>query len=90
MQARQAQEGDTLCGKPQADWANSCPRSPAMNVGSTANHTKKELTSKTKKPKLLDKPLTGLLGRASDAVPSDDRTSARDNNKNNHFVSNQK
>ncbi len=52
-QARRTQEGDTLRKEPQADWANSCPRSPATNVGSTKKHTKKELGSKTKKNKAI-------------------------------------
>jgi hypothetical protein len=104
MQAQQTQEGDTLRRKPQADRANSCPRSPATNVGSTTKHTKKELANKTRKKShrdtnamrhaqlLLDKPQTELLGRASDTVPSDDITSASNdnNNKNYHFVSNPK
>ncbi len=50
-QAWQMQEGDTQCGKPQADWANSCPRSPATNVGSTIKHTKKTSQAKQKKTK---------------------------------------
>jgi hypothetical protein len=53
MQAQWTQEGDSLCGKPQADWANSCPRSPGTKVGLTTKHTKNELASKTKKTKLL-------------------------------------
>ncbi len=32
--------GGPLNGKPQADWANSCPRSPTTNMGSTTKHAK--------------------------------------------------
>jgi hypothetical protein len=39
---------------------------------------------------LLDKLQIELPGRASDAVPSDDRTSASNDNTNYHFVSNPK
>ncbi len=98
MQARWTQEGDTLRGKTQADWENSCPRSPVMNVGSTTKHTKKNLQAKHKKQshcdtyathhaqRLLDKPRIVLPGRASDTVSSGDRTSASDDNKNYNFV----
>ncbi len=61
---------------------------------------KKELTSKTKKEqsrcdtyatrhawRLLDKPQIEPLGRASDTVPRDNRTSTSNNNKNYNFVS---
>jgi hypothetical protein len=85
------QEGDTLHGKPQADWENSSPRSPTTNVGSTTKHTTKNLQAKHKKPSrrdtnamrhaqqsLLDKPQIELLGRASDTIPSDNRTSTSD------------
>ncbi len=61
---------------------------------------KKELASKTKKTwshhdtyttgharPSLDKPQIELLGRASDTVPSDNRTSASNNIKNYHFFS---
>jgi hypothetical protein len=96
------QERDPLWGKPQADPENSCPRSPTTNVGSTTKHTNNELASKTKKQshcdtyatrhvqRLLDKLQTKLLGRASDTVPSGNRTSASNSNKNYHFVSNPK
>jgi hypothetical protein len=62
---------------------------------------KKELASKTKKRshrdtyamcharRLLDKTRPKLPGRATDTVPSDNRTCASDNNKNYHFVSTQ-
>ncbi len=98
-QARRTQEGDTLWKKPQADWANSCPRSPATNVGSTINIQKRTCKQNKKTQshrdtyamhhaqQLPDKPWTELLGRASDTVPSDSRTSASDNNKKYHFVS---
>jgi hypothetical protein len=46
-QVRRMQEGHTLHGKPQADRANSCPRSPATKVGSTTK-LKKRSASKTK------------------------------------------
>ncbi len=89
--------GDTLRGKPQADWVNSCPKSLATNMGSTTKHTKKELASNKKRQshcdmyamhhvhRSLDKPQIELLGRASDTIPSGYRTSASDNNKNYHF-----
>jgi hypothetical protein len=38
--AHQTQPRGKLNGKPQADWANSCPRSPATNVGSTTKYVK--------------------------------------------------
>ncbi len=96
-QARRMQEGDNLRGKPQADRANSCPRSPMMNMGSTTIHTRKELTSKKKclhftyttrhARQSLDNPQTESLGRASDTIPSDDRTSTSNDIKNYHCVS---
>jgi hypothetical protein len=48
MQAQRMQDRDTQRGKLQADWANSSPRSPATNVGSTTKHTKKNLQAKQK------------------------------------------
>ncbi len=39
---------------------------------------------------LLDKPRIESLGRASDTIPSDNRTSTSNDNKNYHFVSNPK
>ncbi len=48
MQPQWTQEGDTQCGKPQADWVNSCPRSPTTNMGSTTKHTKKNSQAKQK------------------------------------------
>jgi hypothetical protein len=48
MQAQQTQEGGTLRGKPQADRANSCPRSPVTNMDLTTNIRKKNLQAKQK------------------------------------------
>ncbi len=48
VQAQQTQEGGTLHGKPHANWANSCPRSPATNVGSTTKQPKKNLQAEQK------------------------------------------
>ncbi len=103
-QAQRTQEGDTLHGKPQADRANSCPRSPTMNAGSITKQQKRTWKQNKKNTRhsrygtyamhhtrrSLDKPRTELPGRASDTVPSDDRTSASDNNKTYHFVGNPK
>ncbi len=75
------------------DWANSCPRSPTMNMGSTTKHTKKNLQAEQKKKpswhlchasrgqQLQDKQQIELPGRASETVPSDDRTIASNNNR---------
>ncbi len=80
-QARRMKKDDTICKKHQADWANSCPRSPAMTVGSTTKHTKKHLQAKQKKrshrdtyiarhaQQLLDKPRPESPGRALDNRP---------------------
>jgi hypothetical protein len=68
-------------------------------VESTKKYTKKNSQAKQKKQsrrdtdttrqvrRLLDKPQIELLGRASDTVTSDNRTSASNDNKNYHFVS---
>jgi hypothetical protein len=50
-QLRQTQEGDILHGKPQADRANSWPRSQISHdkLGINNKTTKKELASKRKK-----------------------------------------
>jgi hypothetical protein len=94
-QERRMQKGDTPRGKPQADWANSCLRLPVTNAGSTTKHTP---TTKSHHDtyatchawRSLDRPLIKSPDRASDTVPSDDRTSESDVNKNYHFVSNPK
>jgi hypothetical protein len=87
-QAQRMQEGDTLWGKPQEDWANSCPRSPAMNVGSTTKQQKR--TCRQNKKRTNNEAIVTLTpcimrnnclisrqikspDRASDTVPSDDR-----------------
>jgi hypothetical protein len=51
MQARQTQEGDTLRGKSQAYRANSCPRSPVTNVGSTTKQQKRTRKQNKKRTK---------------------------------------
>ncbi len=98
-QALLMQEGGTPRGKHQAEWANSCPRShPRTNVGSTTKHTKIDSQAKQKKQshcgtyamrcagRLLDKPQIRSPGRASDTIPSGNRTSASNDNKNYHVV----
>jgi hypothetical protein len=65
------QEGDTLRGKPQADRENSCPRSPTTNVGSTTEHTKKNLQAKQKKELLWHVPHASratIAGQAANRV----------------------
>ena len=81
MQAQRTQEGDTLRGKPQADWENSCPRSPATNMGSTTKQQK--ITCKQNKKKNIQQSHHDMYathharrlldGRASDTVPGDKR-----------------
>ena len=44
--------GGPLNGIPQAYWADSCPRSPVTNVGSTTNHAKKKSRTTTTKTAL--------------------------------------
>jgi hypothetical protein len=92
-QARQMQKNSTLCKKHQVDWANSCPRSSATNVGSTSKHTKKILQAKQIKQSrrdtyathhvrlLLDKPQIESLGRASDTISGDNNKRERQQQK---------
>jgi hypothetical protein len=50
-QGQRTQEGDTLRRKPQADRANSFPRSPAMNMGSTTKQQKRTCKQNKKEQK---------------------------------------
>ncbi len=96
--AWQMQAGGPLNGKPQKDWANSCPRSPVTNMGSTTKHVKKNFQAEQKtKPcdtyamrqarkDCWTNSKDNLPGSASDTIPSDNKTSASiDSNNQYHF-----
>jgi hypothetical protein len=98
MQARRTQKDGTICKKRQADWENSCPRSPAMTVGSTSNiqkrtckQNKKNKAVVTRTPRVMcDNCWTSCnpncLAEPLKTIPKDNRISASNDNKNHQFL----